>query len=58
MRRRERFWKAHGTLIHLAVWARPDLAHAVSVLGRYIHNPAQNPWQAYERIPKYPLKSS
>ena len=57
MRLRERVWKAHGTLIHLAVWARPDLAHAVSVLGRYIHNPAHKHWLAYERIAKYLIKT-
>jgi len=31
---REKVWSAHGKLIHLAIWGRPDIAHAVSVLGR------------------------
>jgi hypothetical protein len=50
---RDQVWKAHGKLIHLAVWARPDLAHAVSVLGRYVHNPSPKLWDAYHRIAKY-----
>ena len=50
---RERIFSAHGKLIHLAVWARPDLAHSVSVLGRYVHNPSQKHWDSYVRIAKY-----
>jgi hypothetical protein len=44
---------AHGKLIHLTVWSRPDLAHAVSVLGRCIHNPSQKLWLAYHCIAEY-----
>ncbi len=50
-------WTAHGKLIHLAVWSRPDLAHAVSVLGRYVHNPSQKLWLAYHRIAKYLIRT-
>ena len=50
---RAKVWSAHGKLIHLAVWTRPDLAHAVSVLGRYVHNPSEKLWLAYHRIAKY-----
>ena len=54
---RDRVWKAHGKLIHLSVWCRPDLCHAVSVLGRYVHNPSQKLWEAYRRITKYLIKT-
>ena len=50
---RDKVWSAHGKLIHLAVWGRPDLAHAVSVLGRYVHNPSPKLWQGYQRVAKY-----
>ena len=50
---RAKVWSAHGKLIHLAVWTRPDLDHAVSVLGRYVHNPSEKLWLAYHRIAKY-----
>jgi hypothetical protein len=53
---REKVWSAHGILIHLSIWARPDLAHAVSVLGRYVHNPSEKLWAAYDRIAKYLIK--
>ena len=43
---------AHGKLIHLVVWSRPDLEHAVSVLGRYVHNLGLKLWHAYHRIAK------
>ena len=54
---RAKVWAAHGKLIHLAVWSRPDLAHAVSVLGRYVHNPSPNLWLAYHRIAKYMIRT-
>ena len=38
---RDNVWQAHGKLIHLAIWACPDLVHSVSVLGRYVHNPSE-----------------
>ena len=44
-------------MIHLSIWARPDLAHAVSVLGRYVHSPSENLWAAYDRIAKYLIKT-
>ena len=52
-----RVWQAHGKLLHLAVRARPDLDHAVSVLGRYVHNPSHKLWSAYERVCKYLIKT-
>ena len=54
---RDKVWSAHGKLIHLATWARPDLAHSVSVLGRYVHNPSLKLWAAYHRIAKYLIKT-
>jgi hypothetical protein len=50
-------WAAHGILIHLSIWARPDLAHALSVLGRYVHNLSEKVWIAYDRIAKYLIKT-
>jgi len=54
---RGKVWAAHGILIHLSIRARPDLAHAVSVLGRYVHNPSEKLWTAYDRIAKYLIKT-
>ena len=39
---RDKVWQAYGELIHLAIWARPDLVHSVSVLGRYVLTQARN----------------
>jgi len=50
---RDQVWQARGKLIHLAIWARPDLVHSVSVLRRYVHNPSEKLWSAYSRIAKY-----
>jgi hypothetical protein len=47
----------HGKLIYLVVWSRPDLAHAVSVLGRCVHNPSLKLWHAYHRIAKYLIRT-
>ena len=49
--------RAHGKLIHMAIWARPDLAHCVSVLGRYVHNPSQKHLDAYLRVARYLIKT-
>jgi len=54
---RDKVWQAHGKLIHLATWVRPDLVHSVSVLGRYVHNPSEKLWNAYSRIAKYLVKT-
>jgi hypothetical protein len=47
---RGKVWAAHGILIHLSIWARPDLAHAVSVLGRYIHVTTSMGRESYTRL--------
>jgi len=54
---RDKVWQAHGKLIHVAIWVRPDLVHSVSVLGRYVHNPSEKLWSAYSRIAKYLVKT-
>jgi len=54
---RDKVWQAHGKLIHLAIWARPDLVHSVSVLGRYVHNPSEKLCSACSRIAKYLSKT-
>ena len=54
---KERVLRAHGKLIHMAIWARPDLAHCVSVLGRYVHNPSQKHLDAYLRVARYLIKT-
>jgi len=54
---RDKVWQAHGKLIHLAIWARPDLIHSVSVLGMYVYNSRQKLWNASSRIAKYLVKT-
>ena len=44
-------------MIHLAIWARLNLVHSVSVLGRSVHNPSEILWNAYLRIAKYLIKT-
>src|ERR1700738_85119 len=29
-----------GSINHAAVWTRPDISHAISILSQYLHNPA------------------
>ena len=50
-------WQVHGKLIQLAVLARPDLAHAVSVLSSYVHNPSVKLWEAYQHVRKYLVRT-
>ena len=50
---RDKVWQAHSTLIHLAIWARPDLVHSISVLVKYVHDPSEKLWNACSRIAKY-----
>jgi hypothetical protein len=55
---KERVLRAHGKLIHMAIWARPDLAHCVSVLGRSVHNPSQKHLDAHLRVARYLIEGS
>jgi hypothetical protein len=54
---KEHILRVHGKLIHMAIWARPDLAHCVSMLGRYVHNPSQKHLDAYIRVSSYLIKT-
>ena len=54
---KERVLRAHRKLIHMAIWARPDLAHCVSVLWRCVHNPSQKHLDAYLRVARYLIKT-
>jgi hypothetical protein len=40
-------------LLHLANRTRPDIAHAVSILTRYCHNPGSTHWLAAKQILRY-----
>nr|GEU33854.1 retrovirus-related Pol polyprotein from transposon TNT 1-94 [Tanacetum cinerariifolium] len=51
------YWNAVGSLMYAMVCTRPDLAHAVSVVSRYMHNPGKMHWEAVKCIPRY-LKGS
>jgi hypothetical protein len=42
-----------GSLMYLMVSSRPDIAHAVGVLSRYIANPGKKHWEAGKRVLKY-----
>ena len=42
-----------GSLMYLAVWTRPDLAMAVSILSRFSQNPGVKHWEAAKRVVRY-----
>jgi hypothetical protein len=42
-----------GSLIYLAVWTRPDIAHAVSQVSRTLENPTESNWISVKRILRY-----
>ncbi|GJU70104.1 retrovirus-related pol polyprotein from transposon TNT 1-94 [Tanacetum coccineum] len=44
---------AVGSLMYAMVCTRPDLAHAVSVVSRYMHNPGKIHWEAFKCILRY-----
>nr|GEU67070.1 retrotransposon protein, putative, Ty1-copia subclass [Tanacetum cinerariifolium] len=41
---------AVGSLMYAMVCTRPDLAHAVSVVSRYMHNPGKMHWKAVKSL--------
>ena len=45
--------QAVGSLMHLMVCTRPDLAYPVSVLSRYMQNPGLKHWEGVKRIIQY-----
>ncbi|KAL5858125.1 hypothetical protein ACOSQ3_005583 [Xanthoceras sorbifolium] len=44
---------AVGSLMYAMVCTRPDIAHAVSVVSRYMSNPGKEHWQAVKWIMRY-----
>ncbi|GJR24070.1 hypothetical protein Tco_0972597 [Tanacetum coccineum] len=44
---------AVGSLMYAMVCTRPDLAHAASVVSRYMHNPGKIHWEAVKCILRY-----
>ena len=44
---------AIGSLMYAMVCTRPDLAHAVSVVSRFMSQPGKEHWQAVKRIFRY-----
>nr|GEW42352.1 hypothetical protein [Tanacetum cinerariifolium] len=42
-----------GSFIYAMVCTRPDLAHAVSVVSRYMHNPGKMHWETVKCILRY-----
>ena len=44
---------AVGSLMYAMVCTRPDLAHAVSVVSRYMHSPGRMHWEAVKCILRY-----
>nr|GMD22027.1 Retrovirus-related Pol polyprotein from transposon TNT 1-94 [Ipomoea batatas] len=42
-----------GSLMYAMVCTRPDLAHAVSVVSRYMHNPGKEHWNVVKWILQY-----
>ena len=44
---------AVGSLMYVMVCTRPDLAHAVSVVSRFMGKPRKEHWQAVKRIFRY-----
>jgi hypothetical protein len=45
--------EAVGSLMHVMVCSRPDIACAVGVLSRFLHNPGRAHWTAVLRLLKY-----
>jgi ATP-binding cassette subfamily B (MDR/TAP) protein 1 len=44
---------AVGSLMYAMVCTRPDIAHAVGVVSRFMHNPGKEHWQAVQWILRY-----
>ena len=44
---------AIGSLMYAMICTRPDLAHAVSMVSRYMHNPGKDHWSAVKWIFRY-----
>ena len=44
---------AVGSLMYAMVYTRPDIAHAVGVLSRFMSNPGKEHWTAVKRVFRY-----
>ena len=42
-----------GSLMYAMVFTRPDIAHAVGVVSRYMNNPGKEHWMAVKWILRY-----
>jgi hypothetical protein len=42
-----------GKLVYIATCSRPDIAYAVSELGRFLENPGQKHWKAAKHVVRY-----
>jgi hypothetical protein len=42
-----------GSINHAAVWTRPDISHAISILSQYLHDPAQVHLNAAKHLLRY-----
>jgi hypothetical protein len=42
-----------GSLMYAMVFTRPDIAHAVGVVRRYMNNPSKEHWEAVKWILRY-----
>jgi hypothetical protein len=42
-----------GSLMYVMVCTRPDIAHAVGVVSRYMNNPGKEHWEAVKWILRY-----
>ena len=46
-----------GSLMYAMVCTRPDIAHAVGIVSRYMHDPGKEHWQAVKWILRYILNT-
>ncbi|MCI64798.1 vacuolar protein sorting-associated protein 33 [Trifolium medium] len=44
---------AVGSLMYTMICTRPDIAHAVGVVSRFLSNPSKDHWQAVKWILRY-----
>src|SRR5690606_26155273 len=47
------YQRAVGKLLYLSNCTRPDIAHAVGELGRFMNNPSAEHWIAFKRVLRY-----
>lgn len=47
------YMSAVGSLLYAAIGTRPDIAHAVNVISKFMENPGQAHWLAVKRILRY-----